>query len=99
MNDAFLLAQATIRSFQVSNGRYYLVDAGFGLDTNIITPWSGQRYHLNDFEASGQPPTMDKELYNLRHAKLRSIVERVFGMLKRKWKIIWDGPAEYSIKD
>ena len=33
-------------------------------------------------------PQNSKELYNLRHASLRNAIERIFGVLKRRFKIL-----------
>lgn len=40
-------------------------------------------------------PQNAKELYNLRHAQLRNVVERIFGVLKKRWYILNRGP-QYS---
>jgi hypothetical protein len=37
-----------------------------------------------------------EELFNLRHAQLRSVIERIFGVVKRKFKILASAP-EYTI--
>jgi hypothetical protein len=37
-----------------------------------------------------------EELFNLRHAQLRNAIERIFGIVKRKFRIIASAP-EYSI--
>jgi hypothetical protein len=42
-------------------------------------------------------PQNAKELFNLRHASLRNAIERIFGVLKRKFKILKTAP-EYSIQ-
>ena len=42
-------------------------------------------------------PENMKELFNLRHSSLRMEIERIFGVLKRRFKIIRT-PPEYSIK-
>lgn len=42
-------------------------------------------------------PETAKELFNLRHASLRNVVERIFGVLKRKYKVL-RCPVEYSIQ-
>ena len=42
-------------------------------------------------------PQIAKELFNLRHASLRNAIERIFGVLKRKFKILKTAP-EYSIQ-
>jgi DDE superfamily endonuclease len=36
------------------------------------------------------------ELFNLRHASLRNVIERIFGVVKRKFKILGQVP-EYSV--
>lgn len=41
-------------------------------------------------------PQNAKELFNLRHARLRNIIERIFGVLKRQWRILQQ-PVEYSM--
>jgi hypothetical protein len=38
-----------------------------------------------------------KELFNLRHAQARNIIERIFGIFKRRFKLL-HSPAEYSIQ-
>jgi hypothetical protein len=35
-------------------------------------------------------------LFNLRHAALRNIIERIFGVMKRQWRILICAP-EYSM--
>jgi hypothetical protein len=46
---------------------------------------------------AGQTPENAKELFNLRHSSLRNVIERIFGVVKRKFKIL-DVAAEYSIQ-
>lgn len=41
-------------------------------------------------------PQNEQELYNLRHAKARNVVERIFGVLKKRWDIL-NKPPEYDI--
>ena len=42
-------------------------------------------------------PENAKELFNLRHASLRNVVERIFGVLKRRFEIL-DTAPEYSLQ-
>ena len=42
-------------------------------------------------------PQNAKELFNLRHASLRNAVERIFGVLKRRFKILKTAP-EYNFE-
>ena len=45
---------------------------------------------------AGKKPENSKELFNLRHASLRNVIERIFGVVKRKYQILRT-PSEYSI--
>ena len=56
------------------------------------------RYHLQDWRNADRKPATKEELYNLRHARLRIVVEQTFGRVKRKFKIIRDYPPEYDFK-
>ncbi|XP_040960229.1 uncharacterized protein [Gossypium hirsutum] len=58
---------------EVSQSKYYLADAGYGIRIGCITPYRGVRYHLKEFGAEG--PKNAKELFNLRHSSLRITVE------------------------
>jgi hypothetical protein len=42
-------------------------------------------------------PKTKEELFNLRHASLRNVVERIFGVLKRRFRILLLAP-EYSFE-
>ena len=67
-------------------GKYYLVDAGYMLRSGLITPYRGVRYHLKEYSKSG--PKTYQELFNLRHASLRNVIERTFGVLKKRFPIL-----------
>lgn len=41
-------------------------------------------------------PETPQELYNLRHASLRNVVERIFGVLKKRWAILVR-PPQFSM--
>ncbi|KAI7769546.1 hypothetical protein LZL87_014369 [Fusarium oxysporum] len=99
INDATLIGYAYNGSFKIPPGRFYLADAGFGLRRGILIPFSRVRYHLQDWGDADKRPEDEKELYNLRHAQLRTIVEQAFGRCKRKWKIIRNSAPEYSFSN
>jgi hypothetical protein len=42
-------------------------------------------------------PINKEELFNLRHAQARNVIERIFGVLKRRFRILLIGP-EYDVK-
>lgn len=98
MNDRRLLTEALQRRFEVPEHRYYLGDSGFGMRKICMVPYNGL-YHLQEFAISDRPPEDEKELFNLRHSQLRTMVEQAIGKCKRKWKIIRTSAAEYDFPD
>nr|XP_028952690.1 uncharacterized protein LOC103431050 [Malus domestica] len=72
-------------------GKYYLVDAGYPQMRGYLGPYKGERYHLPDFRR-GPEPTGHKEVFNHMHSSLRSIIERTFGVWKKRWAILRDMP-------
>ncbi|KAK2655220.1 hypothetical protein Ddye_008272 [Dipteronia dyeriana] len=77
----------------ISNGNYYLVDAGYMLRSGLITPYTGLLYHLKEY--STDAPENYQELFNLRHASLRNVIERTFGALKKRFPIISTGTESH----
>ncbi|XP_068483377.1 uncharacterized protein [Phaseolus vulgaris] len=69
--------------------KFTYVLAGFMLKRNIITPYRGVRYHLKEYSRRG--PQNAKELFNHRHSSLRNVIERTFGVLKKRFPIIASG--------
>nr|KAJ0191228.1 hypothetical protein LSAT_V11C800404300 [Lactuca sativa] len=68
-------------------GTYYICYVGYKNGDGFLTPYRGQRYHLNDWS---RPLTNAKELYNIRHSSTRSVIERCFGLIKSRWAILRD---------
>ncbi|KAF2293662.1 hypothetical protein GH714_003932 [Hevea brasiliensis] len=73
----------------IPQGKFYLVDAGLPLRSGLIAQYRGVRYHLNEY--SRRRPQNAKELFNHRHASLRNVIERAFGVLKKRFPIIASG--------
>ncbi|SCN90747.1 uncharacterized protein FFB20_15895 [Fusarium fujikuroi] len=96
VNDASLLRHARSKSLKLYADRFYVGDAGFGACTGLLVPYIGIRYHLNDWKVSLEGPQNKEELYNLRHSRLRIIVELTFGRVKRKFRIMRSSPPEYD---
>ncbi|WVZ87818.1 hypothetical protein U9M48_034394 [Paspalum notatum var. saurae] len=67
--------------------KFYLVDAAYGNIPGFLAPYRNTRYHLQHFQQGNKPKTME-ELFNYRHAQLRCTVERAFGQLKNKFRIL-----------
>ena len=81
-------------------GKYYLVDSGYANKRGFLAPYRGSskeniRYHLSEFDDG--PPRNKKELFNKWHASLRSVIERTFGVWKKKWRIL-DNLPRYDVK-
>jgi hypothetical protein len=113
-HDSRVMSDAIERGFKAesstlsgSKRRYYLADGGYtpfgGL---LLPPYTKVRYHLKewiqaaksvDFEAENRPANR-KELFNLRHAMARNVVERGFGQWKSQWRILDAKEQNFSIQ-
>ena len=51
----------------------------------------GARYHLSEYGPRNRP-TNARELFNLRHSSLRVTIERAFGALKNRFRILDNKP-------
>nr|DAD20887.1 TPA_asm: hypothetical protein HUJ06_022350 [Nelumbo nucifera] len=61
-----------------------------------LTPYRGQRYHLNEWRQGHQSNTL-AEIFNMRHSAARNVIERTFGLLKIRWTILRT-PTWYPIR-
>ncbi|KAH6835393.1 hypothetical protein C2S53_003244 [Perilla frutescens var. hirtella] len=96
-HDLKLLSDALSRTngLQVPQGKYFLVDCGFANRRQLrqfLAPLRGVQYHLKDFGGQGRHPRNASELFNLRHASLRNVIERTFGVLKSRFTIFKTAP-------
>ncbi|KAH6772075.1 nuclease HARBI1-like protein [Perilla frutescens var. frutescens] len=73
-------------------GKYFLVDCGFANRRQFLAPLRGVRYHLKDFGGQGHHPRNASELFNLRHASLRNVIKRIFGVFKSRFTIFKTAP-------
>ena len=65
----------------------------------ILTPYKGVRYRLREQAKSARAPTTKEELFNLRHAQLRNVIKRIFGVLKKRFQILRAAPKyKYNIQ-
>ncbi|KAI3772083.1 hypothetical protein L6452_03257 [Arctium lappa] len=87
--DSRVLRDAISRpnGLKITQGTYYLCDAGYMNGEGLLTPYRGQRYHINDWS---RPPTNAKELFNMRHSSTRNVIERCFRLIKARWVILRD---------
>ena len=73
-------------------GKFYLVDSGYPNQMGYLALYKGMKYHLQEFR-QGPMPRGKKELFNYSHSSLRNVIERSFGVLKMKWRILLDLPS------
>ncbi|EDN05080.1 predicted protein [Histoplasma mississippiense (nom. inval.)] len=86
------MPESPIKKALGSNPRYWPFfkesDAGYSQKSSLmLVPYSGVRYHLKEWEKANSQPVNASELYNLRHASLQGVIERVFGVFKRRFQI------------
>nr|GEU60772.1 hypothetical protein [Tanacetum cinerariifolium] len=62
------------------------VDVGYCNAPGFLAPFRDERSHLNEFH--GQQPRSAEEYFNMKHSKARNVIERCFGLLKGRWKIL-----------
>ncbi|XP_028087441.1 uncharacterized protein LOC114288154 [Camellia sinensis] len=78
------------------NGKYYLVDASFTNIPGFLAPFRSQRYHLQEFR--GHRYAGPKKLFNHRHWSLHNVIERTFGVLKKRFPILRSMPNYKSTR-
>jgi hypothetical protein len=97
-NDARVLENAELHDFPHMTGRLWLADAGYGMKPGYpVTPYRTVRYHLREQALARLRPQTKEELFNLRHAQLRNVIERIFGVVKERFQIL-KTPMEYDLR-
>nr|CAD1829361.1 unnamed protein product [Ananas comosus var. bracteatus] len=87
--------------FMVPEGKFYLVDSGYANTDRFLAPFRGERYHLSQFDGNTRARTHrgPRDLYNHRHAQLRNVVEKAFGILKKRFKVLRQAtPFPYKVQ-
>ncbi|KAH0643217.1 hypothetical protein KY290_035430 [Solanum tuberosum] len=97
--DGRVLRNAITRTngLKIPEGNYYLCDGGYTNGNGFLSPYRGYRYWLRDWQGENPPPQCREELFNMKHARARNVIERTFGLLKGRWGIL-RSPSWYSVK-
>ncbi|KAJ9558021.1 hypothetical protein OSB04_012635 [Centaurea solstitialis] len=97
--DSRVLRDAVTRQngLKVTLGNYYLADAGYINGEGFLAPYRGTRYHLREWEDASRAPTTKEEYFNMKHSHARNIIERCFGIMKKRWAIL-RSPFFYPIR-
>ena len=101
--DAALWRDAISNDIEMPADRYFLGDSGFPSCDALLVPYRGVRYHLREWregrigyvfryrgymQTNTTRPRNARELFNIRHAALRNVIERIFGVIKRRWRVL-----------
>ena len=70
---------------------YYVVDSGYPNRKGFLAPYRGERYHRSDWQRVNGVRGK-KELFNFMHSSVRNVIERAFGVLKKRFHILQDIP-------
>ncbi|WVZ71421.1 hypothetical protein U9M48_020011 [Paspalum notatum var. saurae] len=73
-------------------GKFYLVDSGYPNRPGYLALYRGTKYHIPEYR-QGSGPSGKKEVFNYLHSSLRNVIERSFGVLKMKWRILLKLPS------
>ncbi len=83
-------------------GKYLVADVSYsersGYGGLVLAPYASTRYHLQEWAHASQKPQNKEELFNLRHAQLRNVVERIFGVFKNRFHIFDKARNGYSME-
>lgn len=71
-----------------------MVDKGYPGRKGFLVPYPKTRYHKEQFK--NESPKNSREAFNRSHSSLRSCIERSFGVLKQRWKILSQMP-QFSV--
>ncbi|KAL0413939.1 UNVERIFIED_CONTAM: hypothetical protein Sradi_1595600 [Sesamum radiatum] len=78
--------------------KYYLVDAGFTNYQYFLAPYRGTRYHLAEYRGNGRRYRTLHDLFNHAHSRLRNVIDRCFGVLKKRFPILQWGMPSYLLQ-
>ena len=95
LNLSAMVLYVLVQSFNFSPlsfclGKFFLVDVGYVVRPGFLPPYQGTGYYLREYGVKS--PQNPRELFNLRHSSLRVIVERAFGALKNRFRILYNKP-------
>ncbi|KAK2652690.1 hypothetical protein Ddye_012546, partial [Dipteronia dyeriana] len=65
---------------------------GFANRRQFLAPYRGVRSYLQDLAGNGNDPGNENEFFNLRHASLRNVIERIFNIFKYRFTILKSAP-------
>ena len=94
-SDARVFEDAITTDLVVLSGFYLLANAGFPHCKELLIPYQGKHYHLQEWGRAKLKPVDWEELFNLRHAQAQNCIGRIFGAVKKHFQILLLAP-EYK---
>lgn len=83
------------KGYHIPFSIYCLDNAGYFNSDYLLVSDKGVCYKPNEPKLTSLKPANAKELFNLRHACIRNVIERIFGVVKWWFRILAKAP-EYS---
>lgn len=72
-----------------------MCDKGYPDKKGYLVPYSKVNYHRSQF--GREAPKNQREGFNRIHSSLRTTIERCFGVLKKRWKVLKSMPS-YTVE-
>ena len=76
------------KGFTIPKRKYYLGDIGYSNFDSLFMSYKEVRYSLKKQAIAACCPRNAKELFNLQHSSLCSVIEQIFGVFKKKFPIL-----------
>nr|XP_043639264.1 protein ALP1-like [Erigeron canadensis] len=74
--------------FPMPSGDYfYVVHSGYLNLKGFLVPYRGEQYHRSDWQGD-ERVTGKEEMFNFIHSFVRNVIERAFGVLKARFRIL-----------
>ncbi|KAF7288196.1 DDE Tnp4 domain-containing protein [Mycena chlorophos] len=89
-----------LRSMGYGDSKHVTLEEQLAIFLYICRTGLGCRHVGERFQRSNDTitnPQTREELFNLRHAQARNIIERIFGVIKKRWRILVVPPS-YDLK-
>lgn len=95
----FLTAREKDNTFRLSSNCYFLADAGFSSKSRLLLiPYREVSYHPQGPQQPANHPANSRELFNIRHATLRSVIDRTLKLFRRRFRLLTTAREGFSIR-
>lgn len=95
----FLTAREKDSTFCLPSNCYFLADAGFSSKSRfLLVPYREVSYHPQETQQTVHPPANPRELFNVRHATLRSVIDRTLKLFRRRFRLLRTAREGFSVR-